>query len=113
MHKRDMVIAANDIAQRTQPLLNALDSNLVGNRVSQVLQLLVGGASGDEQALAVAGRQSAHDACAGNGRVADGNHVLQLGFEDGVEVFRGANRDEGVRVGQGGEDADSTWWGSS
>jgi len=39
--------------------------------------------------------------------VADGDYILQFGFEDGVEVFGGANGDEGVGVCEGGEDADS------
>ena len=55
--------------------------------------------------------------------MADGDDVLQLGFEDGVEVLGGADGDEGIRVGEGGEDADSVgevsvsyflvgaWWG--
>ena len=36
-----------------------------------------------------------------------GYHILQLGFEDAVEVLGGADGDEGVGVGEGGEDADS------
>jgi hypothetical protein len=41
-------------------------------------------------------RQPAHYPGAGNGGVADGYDILQLCFEDGVEVLRRANRDEGV-----------------
>lgn len=107
VHERDVVVGANHITESGKPLLDALDAHLVGDAVAQVLQLLVGGRGGDEQALAVAGRQAADDARAGDGRVADGDDVLQLGFEDGVEVLRGADGDEGVRVGEGREDADS------
>ena len=39
--------------------------------------------------------------------MAYGNDVLELGFEDGVKVFRGADCDEGVGVCEGREDADS------
>lgn len=72
-----------------------------------MLQLLVRRRRGHQQALLVAGGQAADDARAGDGGVADGNHVLQLGLEDRVEVLRRADGDERVRVGEGREDADS------
>ena len=31
---------------------------------------------------------------------------MELGFEDAVEIFGGADGDEGVGVGEGGEDTD-------
>jgi hypothetical protein len=34
-------------------------------------------------------------------------HVLEFGFEDAVEILGGADGDEGVGVGEGGENADS------
>jgi hypothetical protein len=39
--------------------------------------------------------------------MADGDDILQLGFEDGVEVLGRADGDDGVGVCEGGEDADS------
>lgn len=102
-----MVVAADDVAEGRQPLLDALDLDLVWNAVAQVLQLLIAGRRGHEQAFAVAGGEAADDAGSGNGGVADGYYVLQFGFEDRVEVFRGADGDEGVAVGQGCEDSDS------
>lgn len=39
--------------------------------------------------------------------MADGDYVLEFGFEDAVEVFAGADGDEGVGVCKGREDADS------
>lgn len=107
VHERDVVVGANDVAERRQALLDALDAHLVGDAVAQVLQLLVRRRRRDQQALAVAGRQAPDDARAGDGRVADGDDVLQLGLEDRVEVLRRADGDEGVRVGEGREDADS------
>lgn len=53
--ERDVVVAADDVAQRRQPLLYPLDLDLVGDRVAQVLQFLVGRRGRDEQAFAVAG----------------------------------------------------------
>jgi hypothetical protein len=72
-----------------------------------MLQLLVGRGGGYQEAVFVAGGQAPNDARAGDGAVADWDYVGQLGFEDGVEVFRGADCDEGVGVCQGREDADS------
>ena len=72
-----------------------------------MLQLLVRRRGGDEQALAIACRETPDDAGAGDGAVADGDDVLEFGFEDAVEVLGGADGDEGVGVGEGGEDADS------
>ena len=72
-----------------------------------MLEFLVGGGGGDEEAFAVAGCEAAYYSRAGDCAVADGNYVLELGFEDAVEVFGGADGDEGVGVGEGGEDADS------
>ena len=63
-----------------------------------MLQFLVGGGCGDEETLFVSGCEAADDACAGDGAVADGDYVLEFGFEDGVEVFGGADCDEGVGV---------------
>jgi hypothetical protein len=39
--------------------------------------------------------------------MAYGYQILQLGFKDAVEVLGGADCDEGVRVCEGGENADS------
>lgn len=51
--------------------------------------------------------QTTDYSCACDGSTAYGYYVLQFGFEDAVEVFRGANGDNSVRIGEGGEDADS------
>jgi hypothetical protein len=72
-----------------------------------VLKLLVRCAGRDEEAFSVSGGEATDYAGAGDCAVADGDDVLEFGFEDGVEVFAGAEGDERVRVGQGGEDADS------
>lgn len=84
VHEGDVVVGADDVAEGGEALFDALDLDAVGDAVSQVLQLLVGGGRGDEQAFAVAGGQAADDAGAGNGGVADGDYVLELGFEDAV-----------------------------
>lgn len=51
-----------------------------------MLQLLVRGGRGHQQALAVAGCEAADDARAGNGGAHDGDDVLQLGLEDTARV---------------------------
>ena len=94
-----------------------------------MLQLLVGGGCGHQKTFAVAifhHRQSILDVLLGffgtlylpssqtadnsrscNRSTAYGYHILQFGFEDAVEVFGGADGDNSVCVGEGGEDADS------
>lgn len=93
-----MVIAANDIPQRTQPLLYPLDLNRVRQGIPQMLQFLVGRCRGHKQAILVADGQTPHDTGSGDGGVADGDDVLEFGLEDGVEVLRGADGDDGVGV---------------
>lgn len=77
-----MVVGYDDVAERGEALFYTLDLDAVGYAVAQVLQLLVRRAGGDEEAFAVSGGQTADDACAGDGAVADGDDVLELGFED-------------------------------
>jgi hypothetical protein len=72
-----------------------------------VLQLLVRRRGGHEEALAVPGGEAPDDAGPGYGGVDYGDDVLELRFEDGVEVCGGALGDEGVAVCESGEDADS------
>jgi hypothetical protein len=72
-----------------------LDFHAVRDAVAKMLQLLVRGRGGDQQAFAVAGGQAADDAGAGDGGVADGDYALELGFEDAVG--------EGVLAGWVGE----------
>jgi hypothetical protein len=82
VHERDVVVGADDVAERRQALLDSLDLDAVRDAVAQVLQLLVRGRGRDQQAFAVAGGQAADDARAGDGGVADGDDALELGFED-------------------------------
>lgn len=84
VHKGDVVVGANDVSESREALFNTLDLHFVGNAVSQMLQFLVRGRGGDEQAFTVAGGETADDTGAGDGGVADGNDILELGFEDAV-----------------------------
>ena len=76
-----MIVRDNHITQRRQPLLNPLDAHGVRERVAQVLEFLIRGACGDEQAVAVPGRETPDYARPGDGAVADWDEVGQLGFE--------------------------------
>lgn len=107
VHQRDVVVDADDVAQRRQPLFHPPHPHLVRQAVAQVLQLLVRRARRHEQPAPVARREPPDDACARDGAVHDGDYGREFGFEDAVEGFAGAERGEGVRVGEGGEDADS------
>lgn len=71
-----------------------------------MLELLVGGGGWDEETLAVSGGQTTDDVGSCDRGVANWDHVLELGLEDGVEVLGSADGDESVGVGEGGEDTD-------
>ena len=53
MHQRDMVVAADDVSQRRQALLDALDLDAIRYRVAQVLEFLVRRRGRDEETFAV------------------------------------------------------------
>jgi len=71
-----------------------------------MLEFLVCGCGGDEEAFLVTSGQSADDPGSRNGGVADGNDILEFGFENTVEVLARADCDDRVRVGEGSEDTD-------
>jgi hypothetical protein len=100
----DVVVAADAVSEGRETLLDALDLDGVGQRVSNVLQFLVGGDGGQEQAVLVAGDEAADGAGLADGDVDDGNVVGELLLEDGVEVLRRAEGTEAVGVGELGED---------
>jgi hypothetical protein len=52
-----------------------------------VLELLVGCGGGDEEAFLVTCGQATDDSCSGDCGVADGNDVLEFGFEDTGRVL--------------------------
>ena len=79
-----MVVGDDDVAESGEALLDALDAHAVGQAVAQVLQLLVGGGGGHEEAFAVAGRETADDAGAGDGGADGGDDVLEFSFENAV-----------------------------
>jgi hypothetical protein len=82
VYKRDVVVAAYYVPERRQALFYPLDLDAVWYRVAQVLELLVGRGGRDEKAALVAGGQAADYSRAGNCGVADGDDVLEFGFED-------------------------------
>lgn len=97
-----------------------------------MLELLVGCGGRDEETVLVTGSQTADDASSGDCGVADGNDILEFGFEDTaqgqflpsatkapccarprahlcipVEVLRSTYCDNRIGVGECGEDTDS------
>lgn len=72
-----------------------------------MLQLLICRRCRYEKTLLVSCRQSPDDPSPGDGCMADWDDILQLGFEDAVEVLGSADGDEGVGVCECREDADS------
>ena len=76
-----------DIAQGGEPLLNSLDLDRVWETVPDLLQLLVRGGAGHEEAVSVASRHPAQDPAAGDGSVHHRDHVLQLRLKHAEKGF--------------------------
>ena len=53
VHERDVVVARDDVPERGQALLDALDGDGFGEGVAEVLELLICCGRGDEEAVAV------------------------------------------------------------
>lgn len=86
--QRNIVVAGNHVAQSRQTLLHTLNRHRVGERVSQVLQLLVGGGRGHKETVAVADTETSNDASAGNAGVDDRDHITELGLEDTIILYK-------------------------
>lgn len=56
VHERNVVVAADHIAQRGQPLFYTLDLHRVRQRIAQMLQFLVCRSRGHEKAVTVTAR---------------------------------------------------------
>lgn len=106
MHQRDVVIRGDAVAERAEPLLAPLHLDAVGQRVLDVLQLLVGGRVRQEEAVLVADGHAPDDARAGDARVDHWDVRRELSLEHAVEVLGAADGHEAVGVRQRGEDAD-------
>jgi hypothetical protein len=91
MNQSDVIIGGDDIAQSTKSFFNALDDDLVGKGIAQMIQFLIGGGIGDEQSSDIANRGATDKATACNGSVQDGNVISELGFQDGIKVFGTTN----------------------
>jgi hypothetical protein len=104
MHKSGVVVGTDDVSKSRQTLLNSLDLDLVGQGVSQVLQLNIRSGGGHKQTSSVAGCETAHESGAANGGVDNRNGILELGLERAVEVLGAANSHQTVGVGELGKD---------
>lgn len=71
-----------------------------------MLQFLVGGGCWHQKTLSVSSGQATDDVGTSDGGVDDRDDVLKLGLEDGVEVLGGADGNQAVGVGEGGENTD-------
>ena len=76
-----------NIAQGREPLLDPLDLDRVWETVPDLLQLLVRGGAGHEEAVSVAGRHPAQDPAAGDGGIHHRDYVLQLRLKHAEQSF--------------------------
>lgn len=88
VHKSDVVVRRDDIAQGRKSLLYALEHDRIGQRIPQMLQLLVGRRVGDQQSPSIPGRGPPNKPIAADCSVNHGNMLAQLAFEDAVKVLR-------------------------
>mmetsp|Transcript_11303 Transcript_11303/g.32569 ORF Transcript_11303/g.32569 Transcript_11303/m.32569 type:complete len:202 (-) Transcript_11303:230-835(-) len=103
MYESDVIVGTNNVTESRQSFLDALDHDLVGQRVSEVLQFLVRGGVGDQQSPDVSHRGSSHVSSSPDGGVNHGDVFDQLGFEGRVEILRASDSGEGVRICEGAE----------
>ena len=75
MNERDIVITGDNVAERGEALLDALDGDGVWEGVADVLQLLIGRQRWHKEAVTVTGGKTANDARASDGGVHYGDDV--------------------------------------
>lgn len=86
MHKGNVVVTDDHVSQGRQPLLYSLQSHFSRQRISQVLEFLVGRCGGYEETVTVTSGETTDDSGSGNGGVDNGYHVLKLSLKDRVKV---------------------------
>lgn len=105
VHKGDIVVAGDYVAQRRQSLLNPLNRNFIRKSISNVLQLLVRRRAGHQKPMPIPGSQASNDASPGDGSVHDGHNIGQFALKYAVKVLGTSNGHKAVRIGELGKDA--------
>ena len=119
-----MVIGADDVSERRQPLFYSLYLDLVRYGIAKVLKLLVGSRRGNKETFPIPASdfpsasfgekarmyytpssQSSYDPCSCNCCATYRNDVLEFCLEHAVEVLRRTNSNQCIGVCKGGEDA--------
>ena len=98
MSQPDIIVAADNIAESGEALLDALDNHRVRQRVADVEHLLVRRGGRQQEPLAVADTQATDDAVSGDACVDDGDVVRQLGLKYAVEIFAAAHANNTVGI---------------
>ena len=75
VNERDIVVTGDNVAERGEALLDALDGDGVWEGVADVLQLLIGRRRWHKEAVTVTGGKTANDARASDGGVHYGDDV--------------------------------------
>mmetsp|Transcript_126212 Transcript_126212/g.188335 ORF Transcript_126212/g.188335 Transcript_126212/m.188335 type:complete len:144 (+) Transcript_126212:316-747(+) len=98
MDQGNVIVGRNDISKGTESFFDALNDDLFGYGIAQVLQFLIGRRVGDQESANVPYGRSSDEAATGDGRMQDGDMVTQFGLQDGIKVFRAANAGEAIRI---------------
>ena len=103
----DVIVADAAVTEGGEALLDAGQLDVVGEGVTEVLELLIGADGGHDEAVTVTNAEATNDAGGTNGGVDHRDVASKLLLEDGVEVLAGSTGgDEAVRVGEAAEDTD-------
>jgi hypothetical protein len=105
MDQCHVIVADYAVAEGTKTLLYTLDFNAVGKGIPEMLQLLIGGDRGHDEAMTVTDHQAANHTGSADGGVDDGDVIGELLLEHGVEVLGCTSCDEAVGIRELGEDA--------
>jgi len=103
----DVIVADAAVTEGGEALLDAGQLDMVGEGVTEVLELLIGADGGHDETVTVSNAETTNDAGCTNGGVDHGDVASKLLLEDGVEVLAGGTGgDEAVGVGETAEDTD-------
>lgn len=93
-----LTIANNHISKRRQTLFDTLDCDRSRQRVSQMLQLLIGSSRRNEQSMTVPNTKTANKTCTCNRAVNNRYHISKFSLEGRVEIGTPADSHQTVGI---------------
>jgi hypothetical protein len=81
MDKGNIIVANNDISKGRKSFLYSLNGYFFRQRVANMLEFLVSGSVGNQEAVLVADAKTSDDSCSSNGGVNNGYNVAEFSFK--------------------------------